>query len=112
MVSIYEVLTAGTFVKKVHESSFILMWIIFALVVLMGPAFCGRVCPTGALQEWFGKIGKKILKERFNTIFPHKFDRYLMYLRYLVPGWVLYTTVATGKLIFEKYGPHLPNDMM
>ena len=29
-----------------------------------------------------------------------------MYLRYLVLGWVLYTTVATGKLIFEKYDPH------
>ena len=35
-----------------------------------------------------------------------------MYLRYLVLGWVLYTTVATGKLIFKKYDPHLPNDMM
>ena len=41
VVSIYQYVTVGTFVSKTHESSFILMWIVFALTLLVGPVFCG-----------------------------------------------------------------------
>jgi len=64
VVSIYQYAATGTFVKKTHESSFILMWIVFALTLLFGPVFCGWVCPLGSVQEWLGKLGKKILRSK------------------------------------------------
>ena len=35
VVSIYQLVTTGTFVKKIHESSLVLMVIVFASAVLM-----------------------------------------------------------------------------
>lgn len=106
VVSIYEYVTSQTFTKKVHSSSFILMWIVFGLALLFGPVFCGWVCPFGTFQELLGKIGKKIFKKRYNLFIPKKIDKYLRYLRYVVLAWVIYATAVTGKLIFDAYDPY------
>ncbi len=106
VVSIYQVVTAATFVKKVHQASFILMGIGFLLALLFGPVFCGWVCPMGTVQEWIGKLGKKILGKSYNRIMPASFDRVLRYLRYAVLVWVLVMTALTGKLAFEAYDPY------
>jgi polyferredoxin len=106
VVSVYQFITAGTFVRKTHSASFILMWIVFALTVLVGPVFCGWVCPFGSIQEWFGKLGRKLFKRRFNRLIPYKVDRVLRYLRYLVLGWVVYMTAVTGTLIFADIDPY------
>ena len=95
VVSIYQQVTASTYVKKIHESSFILMYLAFLLTLLFGPVFCGWVCPLGAIQEWFSKLGKRIFKKRFNHFIPYRFDKYLRYLRYAVLAWVLYMTAVT-----------------
>jgi hypothetical protein len=70
VVSIYQVATAGTYVQKVHAASFILMIIAFLVTLLFGPAFCGWLCPMGSIQEWFGKLGRKILGRRYNGPSP------------------------------------------
>jgi polyferredoxin len=106
VVSVYQFITTGTFVRKIHSSSFILMWIVFALTLFLGPVFCGWVCPFGSIQEWFGKLGKKIFKRRFNGLIPYKVDRYLRYLRYLMLGWVVYMTAMSGTLIFSDIDPY------
>jgi len=106
VVSVYQVLVSGTFVKKVHESSFILMWIVFGLALLAGPVFCGWICPFGAFQEWTGKIGKMLFKKRFNRFIPYRFDKWMRYLRYVVLAWVIYMTAVTGQLIFADYDPY------
>jgi polyferredoxin len=106
VVSIYQVVTAATFVKKVHQASFILMGIGFVLALLFGPVFCGWVCPMGTVQEWVGKLGKKLLGKRYNRIVPASVDRILRYLRYAVLAWVLVMTALTGKLAFEAYDPY------
>ena len=82
VVSIYQYAVDGTFVKKTHESSFILMIIVAALAVAFGPVFCGWICPFGTVQEFFGKIGKKLFKKKYNNFIPYKFDKWLRYLRY------------------------------
>ena len=106
IVSIYQTFVSGTFVKKIHESSFILMWIGFFTALVAGPVFCGWVCPIGSLQEWIGKIGKKLFRKRFNRVIPIRIDRVLRYLRYLVLAWVVYMTAVTGVLVFEAYDPY------
>jgi len=106
VVSLYQYATVGTFVQKIHDSSFILMILVFLLAILFGPVFCGWVCPLGTIQEWFGKLGRKLLRRRYNHLPPARLDRVLRYLRYGVLAWVLYMTAVTGKLIFSDYDPY------
>lgn len=106
VVTIYQYAAAGTFVQKIHESSFILMIIGFFLAVLFGPVFCGWVCPLGTFQEWLGKLGRKLFKKRYNQFVPQKLDRVLRYTRYLVLGWVIYMTAASGTLLFANIDPY------
>src|SRR5512145_1170343 len=79
VVTIYQYAVSGTFVQKIHESAFILMIVGFILAILFGPVFCGWICPFGSIQEWFGRLGKKIFKRRYNRFIPAKFDRWLRY---------------------------------
>ena len=106
VVTIYHLLGIGTFVKKVHPSSVVLMIVVFSSAILLGPLFCGWICPFGTFQEWIGKIGKKLFKKKYNRFIPYKYDRYLRFLRYTVLVWVLYMTAVTGKLIFQDYDPY------
>ena len=106
VVSIYQLVTAGTYVKKIHEAAFILMWIVFGLALIMGPVFCGWVCPLGSFQEWIGILGKKILKKRYNHLIPVTLDRILRYLRYVVLAWVIYATARTAQLAFSDFDPY------
>ena len=106
VVSVYQFITTGTFVRKIHSAAFILMWIVFALTLFLGPVFCGWVCPFGSIQEWFGKLGRKIFKRRFNRLIPYRVDRILRYLRYVVLGMIVYMTAATGTLMFANIDPY------
>lgn len=106
VVSIYQFLTVGTFIQKIHESAFVLMVISFIAAILFGAVFCGWLCPLGSIQEWFGKLGRKIFGRKYNSFIPYKYDKYLRFLRYGVLAWVVYMTAVTGKLIFSDYDPY------
>jgi polyferredoxin len=105
-VTIYQFATVGTFVQKIHQSSFVLMGIVFLLSILFGPVFCGWVCPLGTIQEVVSHFGRKHFRRRFNHFVPARLDNKLRYLRYGVLAWVLYMTAVTGKLIFAEYDPY------
>ncbi len=106
VVSVYQFVTIGSLVQKVHEASLVLMGIAFFLVILVGPAFCGWVCPLGTVEELIGKIGRRIFKKKYNTFVPPAIDRYLRYLRYGVLVWVVYVTATSMKLVFAEYDPY------
>jgi polyferredoxin len=106
VVSLYQFLTEGTFVRKIQESSFISMILVFGLAVLFGPVFCGWVCPLGTFQEWVGKLGRKFSGKKFNHLIPYRIDKWLRYLRYLVLAWVLYVTSSTAVLMFSEFDPY------
>ena len=106
IVTIYQYITTGTFVKKIHESSMILMSSIIVLAIFFGPILCGWICPLGTIQEWFGKIGKRIFKRRFNHFIPYKYDKYLRFTRYGVLIWAVYMTSISGTLIFAEIDPY------
>ena len=106
VVSIYQYVTTGSFVKKVHEASFILMWIVFALAVAFGPVFCGWICPFGTFQELLAKIGRKIFGRRYNTFIPAKVDKILRYLRYVLLVQVIFVTARSGELLFANIDPY------
>lgn len=106
VVTLYNLATLGTFIQKIHASAVILTAIIFILSLLFGPVFCGWVCPLGTIQEWFGKLGKKLFRKRYNTFIPRTVDRFLRYLRIAVLIWVVYVTARSGYLLFETIDPY------
>nr|WP_300095262.1 4Fe-4S binding protein [Sedimentibacter sp.] len=106
VVTLYNLFTLGTFIKKIHMSAVILMSIIFILAILFGPVFCGWVCPLGTMEEWIGKAGRKLFKNKYNNYVPRKLDRILRYLRYIVLVWVVYMTSISGYLLFDKIDPY------
>lgn len=106
VVTLYNLFTLGTFIKKIHMSAVILMSIIFILAILFGPVFCGWVCPLGTVEEWIGKAGRKQFKNKYNNFVPKKLDRILRYLRYIVLIWVVYMTSISGYLLFDKIDPY------
>lgn len=106
VVTLYEFLSSGDFIQKIHESSIVIMTISIFLMILFGPVICGWVCPLGSFQEWIGKIGKVIFKKKYNNMIPYKLDNKLRLMRYLVLLWVVYITAVTSKLVFQEYDPY------
>ena len=104
--TLVSLVTAGTLVKKVHESAVVLLVIILFLSVLFGPVFCSYVCPLGSAQEWLSKIGKKLFPKRYNKFIPSKIDKYLRFLRYIVLITTVYLSTMSLKLVFEAYDPY------
>lgn len=106
VVTIYTYFTQGTFIQKIHQSSFTLMWLVLVLTLLFGPVFCGWICPFGTVEEFIGKIGRKIFKKKYNNFFPSVIDKPLRYLRYVILLLVVYNTAISGKLLFANFDPY------
>jgi len=106
VVTIYSYFTEGTFIQKIHQSSITLMWLVLGLTLLFGPVFCGWICPFGTVEEFIGKIGRKIFKKRYNNFIPLKLDRLLRYLRYVILILVVVNTAISGKLLFSNFDPY------
>ncbi len=106
VVTIYTYFTEGAFIQKIHQSTITLMWLIFSLTLLFGPVFCGWICPFGTVEEFIGKIGRKIFKKRYNHFIHPVIDKPLRYLRYIILMLVVVNTAISGKLLFSNFDPY------
>lgn len=106
VVTVYEFLSAGSFLPKIHSAAFILMALGLVVALLFGPLFCGYVCPLGSYQEWIGKLGRKLFPKIYGRLIPRRLDQVLRHLRYGVLAMVLYQTAAAGKLVFQEVDPY------
>lgn len=106
VVTLYNIVTVGSLIQKIHISAVILMGLVLILTLLLGPVFCGWVCPLGSAQEWIGKLGRKIFKKRYNQFVPRKLDRVLRYFRFLVLAAVVYVTARSATLLFANVDPY------
>jgi len=104
--TLYTLAASGLLVKKVHASALVLAGLSLLLAIFFGPVFCGWICPLGTVQEWVGKLGRKLFRRRYNHFVPTKLDHLLRYTRYGILVWVLYVTATSGTLIFEAYDPY------
>jgi len=104
--TLYTLAASGLLVKKVHASALVLAGLSLLLAIFFGPVFCGWICPLGTVQEWVGKLGRKLFRRRYNHFVPTKLDNLLRYTRYGILVWVLYVTATSGTLIFEAYDPY------
>ena len=103
--TLYAYLSGGTLIGKIHPSNLV-MGLGLTLATLVGGAFfCGWICPFGTLQEWSGKLGRRMLGRRYNHMIPQRVDRSLQYLRYVVALFFLAWTWAVSSLVFAQYDP-------
>lgn len=104
--TLYTLASSGLFIKKIHDATLVLAGLSLLLAVFFGPVFCGWICPLGTVQEWVGKLGRKLFRRRYNHFVPAKLDNLLRYARYGILIWVLYAAATSGTLIFEAYDPY------
>ena len=101
--SLYQVFTAGSLISKIFSGTMVLFGVTLVMAILFRRSFCGLICPFGAIQEFFARIGQLVFKRRL--IMPAKIDRPLRYLKYIV----LLITVAfawmTAGLWMAPYDP-------
>jgi NapH/MauN family ferredoxin-type protein len=96
--------TGGQFIPKTHLSNIVLLIGLTIGVVLAGGAFCGWVCPFGALQDGLTWLRKKLhVKE---LIVAPRVDRVLRYGRFVVLALILIQTISTVKLWFADFDPY------
>jgi len=101
--TLYSLAFSGTFLQKIFTGTMILLGITLVLALIFRRSFCGLICPFGALQEFFGVIGKKIFRKRF--IIPGVIDKPLRYLKYIVLVVTLYFAWKSAGLWVDPYDP-------
>ena len=98
--------TGAGLIRQLHASVMIMGAAVLLLTVLFGPVFCSHICPLGSIQEWFGRLGKKIFKSKYNKLVPRKVHKMLKYLRYVVLVLIVWQTFQSGTLLFAGYDPY------
>ncbi|AZV57825.1 4Fe-4S binding protein [Clostridium sp. AWRP] len=101
--SLYSLIFAGTFIQKIFSGTLVLLIITLLIALIFRRSFCGLICPFGALQEFFGIMGKKIFKRKL--IVPENIDKPLRYLKYIVLAATLYFAWKTAGLWMNPYDP-------
>jgi len=112
--TLWSLLSGGGYLKRIAASSVILLMGTVVLGVVFGRAFCGYLCPLGALQEFFGMIGKAVWPRKRPTM-PAALDRPARYLKYAVLAFFTIWTFQAAELVMRPYDPwvawmHLTSD--
>lgn len=106
VASIISLISNGALVSKLQMSTLVMSVLVLLLTLVFGAVFCSFVCPLGTIQEWIGKIGKKIFKKRYNRFVPQKLHNVLKYLRYVVLILTVILTFNASRLIFADIDPY------
>ena len=98
--------TGAGLIRQLHASVMVLGAVVLILTVILGPVFCSHICPLGSIQEWFGKLGRKIFKKRYNKFIPKKLHNVLKYLRFVVLLLIVWQTYKSAELLFANVDPY------
>ena len=109
--------TGGKTINHTHLSNVVLLVATLLSAVIFRSAFCGWICPFGALQEGIMALSerlqrripalKKAMKAAHAKAAPLiRFDRYLRWLKYVVLAWIVMATITAGVMVFRDYDPY------
>jgi polyferredoxin len=96
--------SGGQFIQMTHASNLVLALGLVVGVIVAGGAFCGWVCPFGALQDLLGWLRKKLHLPEVRV--PARLDRILTYGRYVSLVGIIAATIASVKLWFGGWDPY------
>ncbi len=102
--SIGAVAAGNGFIETERTNTWILLGALLS-AALLGAVFCGWICPLGAVQDWMGRLGRRLFGRRFNRLVPQKWDRRLTWLRYLALTFVLIQSVRFIGLTASSFNP-------
>jgi ferredoxin len=102
--SLYSLIVSGTFLQKIYTGTVIILVVTVLIAIFFRRSFCGLLCPFGALQELFARVGKKILGKR--PAVPVRADKYLRYLKYAVLVLTVFMAWRLGRLWMSSYDPY------
>jgi polyferredoxin len=86
--------------QKLFSGTMTLFFFTLAFALIFGRAFCGNICPFGALQELTGKITKK------KIAVPEKPDKILRLTKYLLLVFITVMAWITATIWISPYDPY------
>lgn len=102
--TLWRYITTGQFISKAHPSNLIIGLALLISVLLAGSAFCGWICPFGALHDGLSWLRKTLRLPEIQL--PPAVDRWLRLGRYVTLALILYKTISTAKMWFAGYDPY------
>lgn len=102
--TLWSLLTGAGLITKIAVSSVVLLGMTLLLAVVFRRAFCGYLCPLGAVQELFGKIGKAIWPRK-RPVVPAVIDKPARLLKYAVLVFFTVWTWQVAELVIRPYDP-------
>ena len=91
--SIFKGLFDGSYLLRANHSNLWVLLGVLLITIWFGAVFCSTLCPLGTVQEWVGKLGKRLFKKRYNPQLPGKLDVLLKVFRWIVLA-LLFLSVA------------------
>ncbi|HEX9016113.1 MAG TPA: 4Fe-4S binding protein [Chloroflexota bacterium] len=97
------VTTSGLFIAHTHWSNLILAAGVVLTALVAKSAFCGWICPFGAIQEWIGAAARALGVG--GVVPPAWADRAGRYLKYVVLIWATAGAGLVGTMVFRDVDP-------
>ncbi len=108
--------TTGRTVSHVHTANLVLAGAVLLLTLAARGAFCGWLCPLGAIQEAVHGVGDAIANRvpplrrarrriSADATWLARADHVARHGRYLVLAWAVGGAAVTGVMVFREYDP-------
>jgi polyferredoxin len=108
--------TTGRTVSHVHTANLVLAGAVVLLTLAARGAFCGWLCPFGAIQEAIHGVGDAVTRRipplrrarrriSANAMWLARVDHVARYGRYVVLAWAVGGAAVTGVMVFREYDP-------
>lgn len=94
-------LTGLEFFSNPFASASVFFLFLILIAILLNRVFCGFLCAFGALQEFIGNLGAKVLKKR--PVIPPKADKLLRGLKYVFLVLSVLLAYFTGFEFFRNF---------
>lgn len=104
IVTLSRFFSQGLFIPKTSMSNFIILGAVLLVTILLGPVFCGWICPLGSIQDWMRKLSKLLKIKRIEV--PKKINFALSFLRFGVLALIVFSTAKSLSLMFIKLDPY------
>jgi len=101
--ALYSYCTSGDMLCSLGVSNFFILGGVLATALLVRRAFCGYICPIGAISDWLHALGRRLKVKHIQV--RGTADRILSLGKYAVLGAVLVATWRAGELVFRGYDP-------